>query len=189
MHLFPLVVVCCAVLAADTLLPEGHGQPLTPSEISLVWDVAQALGKALDAAGVALQKDAARGGAVEALAELQAAVQAARRDAPALAAAVEGETSRCCSRTVNWYFKGFTQGACRRLLWGVARYIVQQLFRASGCSWRWCCPGSYQLSTLRYRFTAGVPTMHAAAIAVGMQIIPVGTTHHCGTVSAVHQLH
>jgi len=37
------------------------------------------------------QKDAARGGAAEALAELQAAVEAARRDAPAQAAAVEGE--------------------------------------------------------------------------------------------------
>eukprot|EP00775_Hariotina_reticulata_P001846 gene1846-2179_t len=78
-----------AVLAADTLLPEGHGQPLTALEVSLVWDVAQALGKALDAAGVALQKDAARGGAVEALAELQAAVEAARKDAPPQAAAVE----------------------------------------------------------------------------------------------------
>jgi hypothetical protein len=85
----------CAVLAADTLLPEGHGQPLTPSEVSLVWDVAQALGKALDAAGGALAKDAARGGAAEALAELQAAVDAARRDAPAQATAVVCKTS-CC---------------------------------------------------------------------------------------------
>lgn len=39
-----------AILAADTLLPDGSGQALGPEEVGLLWDVAQALGKALDAA-------------------------------------------------------------------------------------------------------------------------------------------
>jgi hypothetical protein len=39
-----------AVLAADTLLPGGSGQGLPAGEVAVLWDVAQALGRALDAA-------------------------------------------------------------------------------------------------------------------------------------------
>ena len=39
-----------AVLAADSLLPEGHGQALSAGDVTVLWDIAQALGKALDAA-------------------------------------------------------------------------------------------------------------------------------------------
>jgi hypothetical protein len=39
-----------AILAADSLLPDGSGQALTRDEVSLLWDVEQALGQALDRA-------------------------------------------------------------------------------------------------------------------------------------------
>lgn len=38
------------MLAADSLLPEGHGQGLSAGDVSVLWEIAQALGKALDAA-------------------------------------------------------------------------------------------------------------------------------------------
>jgi len=38
------------VLAADSLLPDGHGQALCAADVTVLWDIAQALGKALDAA-------------------------------------------------------------------------------------------------------------------------------------------
>jgi hypothetical protein len=39
-----------AVLAADSLLPEGSGAALSAGDVTVLWDIAQALGKALDAA-------------------------------------------------------------------------------------------------------------------------------------------
>lgn len=39
-----------AVLAADSLLPEGSGRGLSAGDMTVLWDIAQALGKALDAA-------------------------------------------------------------------------------------------------------------------------------------------
>jgi hypothetical protein len=39
-----------AVLAADSLLPEGSGAALSGGDVMVLWDIAQALGKALDAA-------------------------------------------------------------------------------------------------------------------------------------------
>jgi hypothetical protein len=39
-----------AVLAADSLLPEGSGQALSAADVTVLWDIAQALGKALDTA-------------------------------------------------------------------------------------------------------------------------------------------
>jgi hypothetical protein len=39
-----------AVLAADSLLPEGSGQALSAGDVTVLWDIAQALGAALDAA-------------------------------------------------------------------------------------------------------------------------------------------
>ncbi|KXZ56732.1 hypothetical protein GPECTOR_1g66 [Gonium pectorale] len=38
-----------ALLAADTLFPEGSGQPLTPEDRDFVWEVSQSLAKALGA--------------------------------------------------------------------------------------------------------------------------------------------
>lgn len=42
-----------AVLAADSLLPEGHGQALCAEDVTVLWELAQALGKALDTAAAA----------------------------------------------------------------------------------------------------------------------------------------
>jgi hypothetical protein len=39
-----------AVLAADSLLPDGHGRALGAEDVTVLWDIAQALGRALDAA-------------------------------------------------------------------------------------------------------------------------------------------
>lgn len=39
-----------AVLAADSLLPDGSGQALSAADVTVLWDIAQALGTALDAA-------------------------------------------------------------------------------------------------------------------------------------------
>ncbi|KAF6264037.1 hypothetical protein COO60DRAFT_1624406 [Scenedesmus sp. NREL 46B-D3] len=75
-----------AVLAADTLLPDGHGQALTQQEVGFLWDVAQALGKALDAAAAARRAGAARGGSAEVLGGLAAAIAELRKaTAPAAA--------------------------------------------------------------------------------------------------------
>lgn len=38
------------MLAADSLLPDGHGQALCAADVTVLWDIAQALGTALDAA-------------------------------------------------------------------------------------------------------------------------------------------
>ncbi|GFR41453.1 hypothetical protein Agub_g2141 [Astrephomene gubernaculifera] len=50
-----------ALLAADTLFPEGSGQPLPPEDKDFIWEVSQSLGKAMDA--VAAQAAAALAGA------------------------------------------------------------------------------------------------------------------------------
>jgi hypothetical protein len=47
------------VLAADTLFPEGSGQPLAPEEVAFLADVARALGCALDAGEAARRRTAA----------------------------------------------------------------------------------------------------------------------------------
>jgi hypothetical protein len=39
-----------AVIAADTLFPEGSGQPLSQEDQDFIWDVSLALGKACEAA-------------------------------------------------------------------------------------------------------------------------------------------
>lgn len=55
-----------------------------------MWEVAQALGKALDTAATARTTDAARGGAAEVLSGLAAAVAELRKAAEAPAAVPEG---------------------------------------------------------------------------------------------------
>uniref|UniRef100_A0A383W448 Uncharacterized protein n=1 Tax=Tetradesmus obliquus TaxID=3088 RepID=A0A383W448_TETOB len=81
-----------AVLAADTLLPDGHGQALAQQEVSFLWDVAQALGKALDAAAAARKADAARGGSADVVSGLAAAIAELRKAAaPAEALPEVGE--------------------------------------------------------------------------------------------------
>lgn len=47
-----------AVLAADTLIPEGHGQKLSQDELNFMWDVSRALSSALDGS-VGKQEEAA----------------------------------------------------------------------------------------------------------------------------------
>jgi hypothetical protein len=59
-----------------------------------MWDVAQALGKALDAAGAARKADAARDGAAEVLGGLSAAIAELRKAAAPAAALPEGECER-----------------------------------------------------------------------------------------------
>jgi hypothetical protein len=59
--------------------------------VSLLWDVAQALGKALDAAAAARKADAARGGAAEVLGSLAAAIAELRKAAAPAAALPEGK--------------------------------------------------------------------------------------------------
>lgn len=39
-----------AVLAADSVLPQGSGQALSAADVAVLWDISQALGKALDTA-------------------------------------------------------------------------------------------------------------------------------------------
>lgn len=64
-------------------------------QVGFVWEVAQALGKALDAAATARKTDAARGGAADVLSGLAAAVVELRKTAGAPAAVPEGE--------IYWY--------------------------------------------------------------------------------------
>jgi hypothetical protein len=59
--------------------------------VSFLWDVAQALGKALDAAAAARKADAARGGSAEVLSGLAAAIAELRKAAAPTAALPEGE--------------------------------------------------------------------------------------------------
>jgi hypothetical protein len=79
-----LVQVCftpCAVLCL----------PAATCQVSFMWDVAQALGKALDAAGAARKADAARGGSAEVLAGLAASIAELRKAAAPVAALPEGK--------------------------------------------------------------------------------------------------
>jgi hypothetical protein len=46
-----------AILAADTLLPQGTGQAFSPEDVKFIWDVAQGLGKALAAASKRQERD------------------------------------------------------------------------------------------------------------------------------------
>jgi hypothetical protein len=56
-HTTPMQGEFQAILAADTLLPEGNGQALPAEEVSFLWEVARALGQALDRVGGSLQRD------------------------------------------------------------------------------------------------------------------------------------
>eukprot|EP00878_Enallax_costatus_P036352 GHUV01040815.1.p2 GENE.GHUV01040815.1~~GHUV01040815.1.p2 ORF type:complete len:329 (+),score=136.72 GHUV01040815.1:1474-2460(+) len=79
-----------AIVAVDTLLPDGHGQALTQEEVGFIWEVAQALGKALDAAAVKRKADAARGGAADILSGLATAIKELRQSAAPPAVVPEG---------------------------------------------------------------------------------------------------
>lgn len=59
--------------------------------MSFLWDVAQALGKALDAAAAARKADAARGGSAEVVSGLAAAIAELRKAAAPAEALPEGE--------------------------------------------------------------------------------------------------
>ena len=52
-----------AIIAADTLLPEGTGQAISSEDVNFIWEVAQALGKALAAAAKQQQRDMEAAGA------------------------------------------------------------------------------------------------------------------------------
>lgn len=81
-----------ALVAADTLFPEGGGQPLPADDKDFVWEVAQALATAMDAvAGSAAEAlQSGREAAAEGLAALQARVRELRLQAAEAAGATGG---------------------------------------------------------------------------------------------------
>ncbi len=120
-----------AVLAADTLLPGGNGQGIPADEQAVLWDIARALGTALDATESMRLKDASSSAGAEAVAALTSQLEELRAAAPAQLGVPEG----------RW--GALTLSACCHCLAHECQHATDRSTRAD-CAWsstQVCCDG------------------------------------------------